>query len=96
MIARGYFPPGLTQEQYFARTHIHYGHPEEVVRSLRADLVLPHATELIVQAHPGYPTPQQFIRALERIANEVAPALGWRPPAASSAPPLRAGAGADG
>lgn len=79
MIERGFFPAGLTQEQYFARTHIHYGHPEEVVASLKADRVLPLTTDLICQVQPGHPTPDQMIRALERIATEVAPALGWRP-----------------
>ena len=79
MIQRGNFPPGLSQEAYFQRSHIHYGNPEEVVASLQADLVFPLATELIVQVHPGHPTPDQFVRALERIAKEVAPALGWRP-----------------
>jgi hypothetical protein len=79
MVARGFFPKGLTQEQYFARTHIHYGPPEEVVASLRTDLILPHATELIVQMHPGLPTPAQVVKGLERIARDVAPALGWRP-----------------
>lgn len=83
MIERGYFPPGLTQEQYFARTHIHYGHPEEVVASLQADRVLPMTTDLICQVQPGHPTPDQMIRALERIAKEVAPALGWRPAGAN-------------
>jgi putative FMN-dependent luciferase-like monooxygenase len=78
MIARGHFPSGLTQEQYFARSHIHYGRPEEVVASLRADLVMPMATELICQVHPGHPTPDQILTALERTAREVAPALGWR------------------
>jgi alkanesulfonate monooxygenase SsuD/methylene tetrahydromethanopterin reductase-like flavin-dependent oxidoreductase (luciferase family) len=78
MIGRGFFPRGLSQEAYFQRTHVHYGHPEEVVASLKADLLMPHTTELICQAHPGYPTPAQFIRALERIATEVAPALGWQ------------------
>ena len=79
MIARGNFPRGLSQEAYFRRSHIHHGTPEEVVTSLQADLVFPHATELIVQVHPGHPTPDQFVTALERIAKEVAPALGWRP-----------------
>jgi putative FMN-dependent luciferase-like monooxygenase len=79
MVARGFFPRGLTQEQYFERTHIHYGPPEEVVESLRADLIMPHATELIVQMHPGLPTPAQVIKGLERIARDVAPALGWHP-----------------
>ena len=81
MIGRGHFPRGLSQEAYFGRSHIHYGHPEEVVESLRADRVFPLATDLIVQVHPGHPTPDQFITALERIARDVAPALGWRPQA---------------
>ncbi len=78
MVQRGYFPPGLSQADYFARSHIHYGHPDEVVASLRADRVLPLTTELICQVQPGHPTPDQITLALERIANEVAPALGWR------------------
>ncbi len=78
MVQRGYFPAGLSQAEYFARSHIHYGHPEDVVASLRADRVLPMTTELICQVQPGHPTPDQIVTALERIANEVAPALGWR------------------
>jgi alkanesulfonate monooxygenase SsuD/methylene tetrahydromethanopterin reductase-like flavin-dependent oxidoreductase (luciferase family) len=79
MIRRGFFPTGLSQEAYFQRSHLHYGTPEEVVASLQADRVFPLATDLIVQVHPGHPTPDQFVTALERIAREVAPALGWRP-----------------
>jgi putative FMN-dependent luciferase-like monooxygenase len=79
MVQRGFFAPGLSQEAYFSRSHIHYGHPDEVVASLQADLLLPHTTDLIVQVHPGLPTPDQFLRALERIAREVAPSLGWQP-----------------
>ena len=85
MIERGHFPPGLSQEAYFKRTHIHYGHPEEVVASLQADLLLPMTTDLICQVQPGHPTPDQMVRALERIAKEVAPALGWRPATIASA-----------
>jgi alkanesulfonate monooxygenase SsuD/methylene tetrahydromethanopterin reductase-like flavin-dependent oxidoreductase (luciferase family) len=78
MIQRGFFPAGLSQAAYYARSHIHYGHPEEVIASLQADLVLPYTTELICQVHPGHPTPAQILTALERIATEVAPALGWQ------------------
>jgi hypothetical protein len=78
MVKRGFFPRGLTQDEYFTRSHIHYGHPEQVVASLRADRVLPLATELICQVHPGHPAPDQIEIALERIANDVAPALGWQ------------------
>jgi alkanesulfonate monooxygenase SsuD/methylene tetrahydromethanopterin reductase-like flavin-dependent oxidoreductase (luciferase family) len=79
MVRRGFFPPGLSREAYYARSHIHYGHPEEVVASLRSDAVLPLATELICQVHPGHPTPDQIVAALERTARDVAPALGWQP-----------------
>jgi alkanesulfonate monooxygenase SsuD/methylene tetrahydromethanopterin reductase-like flavin-dependent oxidoreductase (luciferase family) len=85
MIKRGFFPSGLSQDEYFRRSHIHYGNPEQVVASLRADLVFPFATELICQVHPGHPTADQFVTALERIATEVAPALGWRPNRAAQA-----------
>lgn len=78
MIRRGFFPQGLSREEYYARSHIHFGHPEEVVASLRADAVLPLATELICQVHPGHPAPGQIVTALERTAREVAPALGWQ------------------
>jgi alkanesulfonate monooxygenase SsuD/methylene tetrahydromethanopterin reductase-like flavin-dependent oxidoreductase (luciferase family) len=77
MIRRGFFPAGLSQEAYYARSHIHYGHPDEVVASLQQDVVLPLATELICQVHPGHPTPLQMLEALQRTAIEVAPALGW-------------------
>jgi alkanesulfonate monooxygenase SsuD/methylene tetrahydromethanopterin reductase-like flavin-dependent oxidoreductase (luciferase family) len=77
MIRRGYFPAGMSQADYFARSHIHYGHPQEVVASLQSDRILPMTTELICQVQPGHPTPDQITRALERIATEVAPALGW-------------------
>ena len=77
MVKRGFFPMGLSQAEYFTRSHIHYGHPEEVVESLRNDRLLPFTTELICQVQPGHPTPDQIVTALERIANEVAPELGW-------------------
>lgn len=92
MIRRGFFPPGLSREEYYARSHIHFGHPEQVVASLRTDAVLPSATELICQVHPGHPTPDQILTALERTAREVAPALGWRP-TRQAAPPTSAVAG---
>jgi alkanesulfonate monooxygenase SsuD/methylene tetrahydromethanopterin reductase-like flavin-dependent oxidoreductase (luciferase family) len=90
MVSRGHFPAGLSQEAYFRRSHIHYGHPEEVVASLRADRLLPMTTELICQIQPGHPTPAQIVRARERIATEVAPALGWRRDAASPDAPAPA------
>ena len=41
--------------------------------------MLPVATDLITQFNPAVPDHDAAIRALELIATEVAPALGWQP-----------------
>jgi alkanesulfonate monooxygenase SsuD/methylene tetrahydromethanopterin reductase-like flavin-dependent oxidoreductase (luciferase family) len=79
MVRQGKFSAGLSTEDYFKRLHIFYGHPEEVAAGLAADRLLPHVTDLICQFNPGIPTHAQSLRVLERIAKEVAPALGWQP-----------------
>ena len=79
LISRGAFPTGLSREEAYARIYIHYGHPEEVVESIRNDRLLPLSTDLICQVQPGDPTPEQILKSLELVAREVAPALGWRP-----------------
>jgi alkanesulfonate monooxygenase SsuD/methylene tetrahydromethanopterin reductase-like flavin-dependent oxidoreductase (luciferase family) len=79
MVQAGNFPAGLSIEDYFKRLHIFYGHPEEVTKGLLNDQVLPYTTDLICQFNPGIPTHAQSLRVLERIAKEVAPALGWKP-----------------
>jgi hypothetical protein len=43
------------------------------------------ATDLIAQFNPAVPDRNAAIRALELIATEVAPALGWRPASATNA-----------
>ena len=58
-----------------------------VVASSQADRVLSGTTDMIVQAHPGHPLPDQMLRAFKRIAAEVADAWGWRPHTAAEAPP---------
>jgi alkanesulfonate monooxygenase SsuD/methylene tetrahydromethanopterin reductase-like flavin-dependent oxidoreductase (luciferase family) len=78
-VERGSFPAGLTIEEQLRRFHAFYGHPDEIVEALRAEQVLPVATDLIAQFNPGVPERDAAIRALELIAGEVAPALGWKP-----------------
>jgi putative FMN-dependent luciferase-like monooxygenase len=79
LTGRGQFPAGLTMEQAFKRIHIHYGHPEEVIASIREDRLFPLSTELICQVQPGDPTQKQILKSMELLAKEVAPALGWKP-----------------
>jgi alkanesulfonate monooxygenase SsuD/methylene tetrahydromethanopterin reductase-like flavin-dependent oxidoreductase (luciferase family) len=78
VVREGYLPAGLSLEAYVARLHMFYGHPEEVVVALQGDRVLPYATDLLCQFSPGLPSLPQALKALQRIAREVAPALGWR------------------
>jgi len=79
MIRAGRFPAGLAAEEYFERMHISYGSPDQVAERLATDRVLPLATELIVQFSPAAPALDEAIAALELLATQVAPALGWKP-----------------
>jgi alkanesulfonate monooxygenase SsuD/methylene tetrahydromethanopterin reductase-like flavin-dependent oxidoreductase (luciferase family) len=76
---RGAFPAGIDQQEALRRFHSFYGHPDEIIEALRQEQVLPVATDLITQFNPAVPDHHAAIRALELIATEVAPALGWKP-----------------
>jgi hypothetical protein len=79
MAKAGLFPGGLSAEDYSERMHISYGSPEEVAQRLASDRVLPLATDLVLQFSPAAPALREAIAALELLATQVAPALGWRP-----------------
>jgi putative FMN-dependent luciferase-like monooxygenase len=76
---RGYLSGDLTVEELLTRSDVHIGSPADVIASLRADRLLPAATDLILQVHPVDPAHDKTLRSLALIATEVAPALGWRP-----------------
>jgi alkanesulfonate monooxygenase SsuD/methylene tetrahydromethanopterin reductase-like flavin-dependent oxidoreductase (luciferase family) len=73
------FPEGMDTEEALRRFHSFYGHPDEIVVALQQEKVLPVATDLIAQFNPAVPDHDAAVRALELIATEVAPALGWKP-----------------
>ncbi len=75
-------------EELLRRADVHIGSPADVVASLRADRLLPLATDLILQVHPVDPPHEQALRSFELLAREVAPALGWRPAAGQRAPDI--------
>ena len=93
---RGAFPAGLEQQGSLRRFHSFYGHPDEIVAALQQEKVLPVATDLITQFNPAVPDHDAAIRALELIATEVAPALGWKPAPADSAEPADSAAALTG
>ncbi|MFD6556297.1 LLM class flavin-dependent oxidoreductase, partial [Streptomyces sp. NPDC058398] len=73
-------------------------HPLALAAALGREKVLPVATDLITQFNPAVPDHDAAVRALELIATEVAPALGWKParpdePASAEPAPASASAG---
>lgn len=79
MAEHGAFRKGLNADEALRRFHCFYGHPDEIVAALRQERVLPVATDLIAQFNPAVPDHDATVRALELIATEVAPAVGWTP-----------------
>jgi len=73
------FPADLDTDEALRRFHSFYGHPDEIIAALRNEKVLPVATDLITQFNPAIVDHDNAIRALELIATEIAPALGWKP-----------------
>ena len=68
-----------TLENALFRYHAHYGHPDDIITQLEGEQVLPLATDLLAQFNPARPTLDASIRALELLAKEIAPTLGWKP-----------------
>ncbi|GAA2658943.1 LLM class flavin-dependent oxidoreductase [Paractinoplanes durhamensis] len=77
-VRRGTFPANRSTEEYLRRFHAFIGHPDEIIEALRKEKVLPVATDLITQFNPGIPDFDAAVKALELIATEIAPALGWK------------------
>jgi alkanesulfonate monooxygenase SsuD/methylene tetrahydromethanopterin reductase-like flavin-dependent oxidoreductase (luciferase family) len=78
-IAPGNMPAHMTLAELFGHHNIHVGTPDAVVERLRREPLLGQTTDLICQVQPGLPSLAQTLDAIELIATEVAPALGWRP-----------------
>ncbi len=78
-LERGHRPPGETLEDMIRAFDVHVGTPDDVIASLRADKTLHRATDLAVQVHSIDPPHPWILRSIELVAQEVAPAFGWRP-----------------
>ena len=74
----------FTLDELIARQDVHVGTPADVIASLRADRTLAHVTDLVCQVHSVDPPHRHILRSIELIATEVAPALGWSGPGATS------------
>ena len=78
-LERGHRPPGDTLPDLIRAFDVHAGTPEDVIASLRADATLARVTDLAVQVHSIDPPHPWILRSIELVAQEVAPAFGWRP-----------------
>ncbi|MFL5288008.1 MAG: hypothetical protein ACJ8AW_45345 [Rhodopila sp.] len=77
-VEQGYRLPGDTLHGLVRTFDVRVGSPTEVVASLRADSTLERVTDLAVQPHSVDPPHSMILRSIELVAQEVAPALGWR------------------
>jgi putative FMN-dependent luciferase-like monooxygenase len=91
-IERGHRPPGDSLADTIKAFDVHVGTPADVIDSLLADRALSRVTDLAVQVHSIDPPHDWILRSIELVAQEVAPALGWRP---QRDDPQRAEAGSD-
>jgi len=87
--AGGWAPKGDTLADLLHAADSHIGTPDEVIASLAADRVLDRVTDLVFQVHSMDPPHKYILRAIELMAEQVAPAFGWQPSAAA-APALAA------
>ena len=83
-VAKGHVIPGNSLHDIIAALDTHVGTPEDVIESLSRDTTLPRVTDVVFQVHSVDPPHEYILRSIELIANEVAPALGWKKTAAKA------------
>ncbi len=66
-------------EELFDLYSVHWGTPAAVAESLKAEPLIDEVTDIICQLSPGTPTQEQALEAMDLLAKEVGPALGWTP-----------------
>lgn len=76
----GALNPGLTAElpAGMRMSPVHHGHPDEVAEAVLADPGLRAADELVLFLPPAFGLAEN-VRLLTDLAENVAPALGWKP-----------------
>lgn len=69
----------LPVDELFDLYSVHWGRPEDVAASLRAEPLIDEVTDVICQLSPGTPTQAQALEAIDLLATEVGPHIGWVP-----------------
>jgi hypothetical protein len=76
---RDWLPPARTLAEKAAVINVHYGTPGQIVKSIRAFPAFSYTTEVQFSVAYGTTDSRQRVAAIEAIASEIAPQLGWRP-----------------
>jgi alkanesulfonate monooxygenase SsuD/methylene tetrahydromethanopterin reductase-like flavin-dependent oxidoreductase (luciferase family) len=76
---RDWLPRARTLAEKAEVINVHYGTPEQIVESIRAFPAFPFTTELQFSVAYGTTSHAQRLAAIEAVAAEIAPALGWHP-----------------
>lgn len=87
-VQSGFMPAGATFQELLARLHIIYGHPEEIIETLRREQAAIGWTELLVQVDPGNLPHAKSLKALELLADKVLPYLDLEENIGASTTPL--------
>jgi alkanesulfonate monooxygenase SsuD/methylene tetrahydromethanopterin reductase-like flavin-dependent oxidoreductase (luciferase family) len=76
---RDWLPPARALAEKAAAINVHYGTPEQIAESIRAFPAFRYTTELQFSVAYGTTSYGQRLAAVEAVAAEIAPALGWKP-----------------
>lgn len=79
------YQSGNSLDDHIALFDVHLGDAQQVIASLERDSTLPRVTDLSFQVHSIDPPHAYILRSIELLAQQVAPALGWRSHGARSA-----------
>jgi alkanesulfonate monooxygenase SsuD/methylene tetrahydromethanopterin reductase-like flavin-dependent oxidoreductase (luciferase family) len=83
---RDWLPAARTLAEKAAAINVHYGTPEQIAESIRAFPAFPYTTELQFSVAYGTTSYARRLAAVEAVAAEIAPALGWKPQPPPAAP----------
>jgi len=76
---KDWLPPATTPADKAAAINVHYGTAAQIAESISAFPAFPYTTELQFSVSYGTTEHSQRLEAMELVADEIAPLLGWKP-----------------
>jgi alkanesulfonate monooxygenase SsuD/methylene tetrahydromethanopterin reductase-like flavin-dependent oxidoreductase (luciferase family) len=76
---KDWLPSAVTLPEKAAAINVHFGTPAQIAESISASPAFPLTTELQFSVSYGTTEQAQRLAAIEAVAGEIAPLLGWKP-----------------